>query len=135
MSSFEFSSTLGEIAYRQINALPAKQQLEVFEFIGKLYQAQLEGDDQRSVAILFRHNPQNNEVSYLLKCHLAKAFDLLTEAQKVVDSLSDIYLDKPPLEDLWQPCDDDDDDEASQQLDESIESTEAAREKATDAQD
>lgn len=165
-TSFEYSTRLGEIAYRQLNALPARQQTEVFQFIGKLYQAQLEGDSfsKGMAKVAFTHNSETNEVQYSLNCHLSKAYNLLTEAQKVVDSLSDIYLDdaladtpnedikaslttalsqaqagqRLPLEDLWQPCDDDPtpDDEAMQQLDELIEATEAAaREEATDVQD
>lgn len=92
MKHFELKSDQGEIAAKQLNALDDALQHQVYEFIGKLYQSQLE-DDTSTVKITLKHNPETHDVQYSLVCHLSKAVNLIDEAKKVIEALSERYLD------------------------------------------
>jgi hypothetical protein len=92
-SDFQYDR-LGSIAYRQINQLPQEAREQVYQFTGRLYQQHLEGDTAGAVKVSLKHSSETNELHYSLYCPLSKAASLLAEAQKVIENLSDIYLDE-----------------------------------------
>lgn len=98
MNSYIYVAATGEsmirkvhIANEQLKALSETHQQQVYEFVGKLYQRQLEGDEEAAerAVVSFKHDPGTDVITYQLICSLRVADQLLEETQKICVQISE----------------------------------------------